>query len=78
MPGDNQLEAVGETRIVLEALGERAHLNRIIADERGIHDGILAALVVDLGDELARTPLGFDLDAALGSGGAELLDRSIE
>ncbi len=65
MAGDNQLEAVGKARLVFEALGQRAYLYRIVHHERGVHDGGLADLVVQLGNQLAGGPLGLNLDAVL-------------
>ena len=57
MTGDDQLKAVGQARIILKALGKRANLDGVIAHEGGVDDGVLAQLVIDLGDDLAGGPL---------------------
>ena len=54
--GDDQLEAVGQARVVVLALGERAHLDGVVAHEGGVDDVALAQLVVELEDELAGAP----------------------
>ena len=76
--GDHEFKAVREARVLLVALGERRDLDRVIAHERGVHNGVLAQLVVDLGDELAGGPLGLGLDASLGARGEQLLDGRVE
>ena len=78
MTGDNQLKAVRQARIVLKALGKRADLDGVIAHERGVDDGVLAQLIVNLGDDLASSPLGLDLQALLACCGSELLDRRVD
>ena len=78
MTGNNQLKAVRQARVVLKALGKRADLDGVIAHERGVDDGVLAQLIVDLGDNLAGGPLGLNLQALLARGGSKLLDRRID
>ena len=56
--GDNQLKAVRQTRVVLKTLGKRADLDGVIAHEGRVDDGVLAQLIVNLGDDLASSPLG--------------------
>ena len=64
------LEAVGEARVVLVALGERGHLDGVVDDERGVDEDGLAQLVKELGDQLTGGPLVLVLDTMLGAGGA--------
>ena len=78
MTGDNQLKAMRQARIVLKALGKRADLDGVIAHERGVDDGVLAQLIVNLGDDLASSPLGLNLQALLARGGSKLLDRRVD
>ena len=76
--GDDQLKAMGQARVILKALGKRANLDGVIAHEGGVDDGVLAQLVIDLGDDLAGGPLGLDLQALLACGGSKLLDRRVD
>ena len=76
--GNNQLKAVRQARVVLKALGKRADLDGVIAHESGVDDGVLAQLIVDLGDNLAGGPLGLNLQALLARGGSKLLDRRVD
>lgn len=78
MTGDNQLKAVRQTRVVLKTLGKRADLDGVIAHEGRVDDGVLAQLIVNLGDDLASSPLGLDLQALLARGGSKLLDRRVD
>ena len=55
--GDHELEAVGEARVARLALGERRDLDRVVAHEGGVHDLLLAELVVEGEQELARAPI---------------------
>lgn len=55
--GDDQLKAVRQARIVLKTLGKRADLDGVIAYEGRVDDGVLAQLIVNLGDDLASSPL---------------------
>ena len=59
---DNELKAVGQTRIVCFTLGERRNLCRIIADKGWVYDALLAKLVVDLKQQLAGLPLWIPLN----------------
>ena len=68
--GDEELEAVGEARVVLVALGERGHLDGVVDDERRVDEDGLAQLVEELGDQLTGGPLVLVLDTMLGAGGA--------
>ena len=76
--GDDQLKAMGQARVILKALGKRANLDGVIAHEGGVDDGVLAQLVIDLGDDLAGGPLGLDLQALLARGGSKLLNRRVD
>ena len=76
--GDDQLKAVSQTRVVLKTLSERADLDGVIAHEGRVDDGVLAQLIVNLGDDLAGSPLGLDLQALLARGGSKLLDRRVD
>jgi hypothetical protein len=53
---DHELEAVREARVIGLALGQRADLLGVVADERGINQRGLAQLVVELEEELASAP----------------------
>ena len=75
--GDNQLKAVGKTRVLCLALGERGDLLRIVAHEGGVDDGLLAQLVVELKEELAGAPAGLNLNPVLLADLAQVLDGGV-
>ena len=58
MAGDDQLKAVRQARIVLKTLGKRADLDGVIAYEGRVDDGVLAQLIVNLGDDLPAVHSG--------------------
>ena len=78
MTGNNQLEAVGKARLVFEALGKRAYLYRVVHHEGRVHDGRLADLVVQLGNQLAGGPGLVHLDAVLLGKLGQMLYRGIQ
>ncbi len=74
---DNELKAVGQTRIICLAFGERRNLCRIIADKGWVYDALLAKLVVDLKQQLAGLPLWIPLNLIAVQDCAEFLDRGV-
>ena len=65
MAADDELEAVGQARVIVLALGQRADLLGVVADEGRVDERGLAELVVELEDELAGAPVLLPLDAVL-------------
>jgi len=77
MSGYDQLEAVGQTIVLVLALRERTDLLWIVAHEGRVDDGCLAQLVVELEDEFAHAPVGLPLDAVGLADLAQVLDGGI-
>ena len=77
MAADHELEAVREARVIGLALGQRADLLGVVADERGINQRGLAQLVVELEEELASAPAVLGLDAVGAAELAQVLDGRV-
>ena len=77
MAADDELEALGQARVLVLALGQRADLLGVVTDEGRVDERGLAELIVELKDELAGAPVLLPLDIVLLAELAEVLDGGV-
>ncbi len=78
MAADEQLEALGQLRVVLHLLGQRRNLQRMLGDERRLHQLLLGHGLEDLGDQLALAPSVLGMPAVLLQNGHQVLAAALE